>query len=52
MMIVGLSPLIGCSVQNRKIKWSAMIMPVAWHPTRWWNWFISEDKKENRTIFD
>ena len=20
-------------------------MPVAWHPKRWWNWCVSEDKK-------
>ena len=20
-------------------------MPVARHPTRWWNWYMSEDKK-------
>ena len=23
-------------------------MPVAWHPTRWWDWCMSED--ENKEI--
>ena len=28
-------------------------MPVAWLPTRWTDWCLSEDeKKKNRTIFD
>ena len=27
-------------------------MPVAWHPTRWWDWCISEDDEEGiETIF-
>ena len=21
-------------------------MPVAWHPTRWWEWCMSENEKE------
>ena len=28
------------------------LMLVAWHPTRWWDWCISEDeKKEIDPIF-
>ena len=22
-------------------------MSVAWHPTRWWDWCISEDEKKD-----
>ena len=21
------------------------LMPVAWHPTRWWDWFMPEDEE-------
>ena len=21
-------------------------MPVVWHPARWWNWFVPEEKKK------
>ena len=21
-------------------------MPVAWHPNRWWDWWVSEDEKK------
>ena len=21
-------------------------MPVAWHPTKWWNWCLPEDEKK------
>ena len=21
-------------------------MPVAWHPARWWDWYLSEDEKK------
>ena len=28
------------------------LMPVAWNPTRWWDWCMSEDvKKEIEPIF-
>ena len=32
---------------------SKELMPKAWHPTRWWEWCMSEDekKKSNRSIF-
>ena len=27
-------------------------MPVAWHPTKWCDWYLSEDeKKETEPIF-
>ena len=25
---------------------SKELMPVAWHPTRWWDWCLPEDKKK------
>ena len=32
-------------------------MPVAWHPSRWWDWCMSEDQKKetekrDRKIFE
>ena len=23
-------------------------MPVAWHPSRWWDWCMSEDEKKKK----
>ena len=29
------------------------LMRVAWHPSRWWDWCVSEDKKqETEKVFD
>ena len=28
-----------------KNKISKKLMPVAWHPTRWWDWCVLEDGK-------
>ena len=22
------------------------LMPIAWHPARWWDWCVSNDKKQ------
>ena len=30
--------------QKAKIK--EELMPVAWHPDRWWNWCVPEDEKQ------
>ena len=30
--------------QKAKIK--EELMPVAWHPDRWWNWCVPEQKKK------
>ena len=31
---------------------SEELMPIAWHPKRWWNFCLSEDKKkQTETIF-
>ena len=28
------------------------LMPIAWHPSKWWDWCVSEDeKKETETGF-
>ena len=36
--------------QKAKIK--EELMPVAWHPDRWWNWCVPEhEKKELETYF-
>ena len=41
--------------KKRKIlqkKISEELMSIAWHPRRWWNFFMSEDeKKEIESIF-
>ena len=26
-------------------------MPIAWHPSRWWDWRVSEDEKKETEIF-
>ena len=26
-------------------------MPVAWHPTRWWDWCMPEDEKKEINPF-
>ena len=31
-------------VQKAQVK--AELMPIAWHPSRWWNWCIPEDDKK------
>ena len=30
--------------QKAKIK--EELMPIAWHPARWWDWCVSEDEKD------
>ena len=30
--------------QKAKIK--EELLPIAWHPSRWWDWCIPEDKKK------
>ena len=32
-------------------KISKELMPIAWHPKRWWNFSISEDEKKIEPIF-
>ena len=33
-----------CKALKKKV--SEELMPIAWHPKRWWNFCISEDKKK------
>ena len=36
--------------QKAKIK--EELMPIAWHPLRWWDWCIpGDDKKETEKVF-
>ena len=35
--------------QKTKIK--KELMPVAWHPDRWWNWCVPEDEKKELEIY-
>ena len=40
--------------QKRKVQKAQIkeeLMPIAWHPSKWWDWCLSEDeKKRNREI--
>ena len=33
------------TVKHLKKKISQELMPLAWHPKRWWNFCMSEDEK-------
>ena len=35
--------------QKAKIK--EELMPVAWHPDRWWNWCVPEHEKKELEIY-
>ena len=41
--------------QRRKAQKASIkdeVMPIAWHPSRWWNWCVSEDEKnETEKLF-
>ena len=30
---------------------SEALMPIAWHPNRWWNFCMLKDEKKETTIF-
>ena len=34
-----------CKTQKAQIK--KELIPIAWHPSRWWDWFVSEDEKRD-----
>ena len=34
------------SVQKAKVK--EELMPIAWNPSRWWGWCVSEDEKRRQ----
>ena len=27
------------------------LMPITWHPSRWWDWCVPEDEKKVKEIF-
>ena len=26
------------------------LLPIAWHPSRWWNWCMSEDERDRKIV--
>ena len=38
-----------CKAQKAQIK--KELMRVAWHPSRWWDWCVPEDKKKETETF-
>ena len=34
----------------QKAKVKEELLPVAWHPSKWWGWCVSNDEKRNRKI--
>ena len=53
MMIMMMKPL---GYQKRKAQKGPLkeeLLPIAWHPSRYWDWCISEDEtKETEKFFD
>ena len=37
---------IRCKAQKAQIK--KELMPIAWHPLRYWDWCMSEDEKKRQ----
>ena len=37
--------------KTQKAKIKEELMPVAWHPDRWWNWCVPEDEKKEQEIY-
>ena len=33
--------------KTQKAKIKEELIPVAWHPDRWWDWYVPEHKKRN-----
>ena len=34
----------------QKEKMERELIPIAWHPSRWWSWCMSEDEKKGTEI--
>ena len=50
MKIIFLSGMKAIKAQKASIK--EELMPIAWHPSRYWDWCMSEDeKKETEKTF-
>ena len=43
-----LGPIDLNNVKHLKKDINKDLMPVAWHPTRWWDWFLAEDEKKGK----
>ena len=38
--------------KSQKAKIKKELLPIAWHPSRWWDWCVFEDeKKETEKLF-
>ena len=37
--------------KTQKAKIKEELIPIAWHPSRWWDWCMSEDEKRDRKFF-
>ena len=37
--------------KTQKAKIKDELMPIAWHPSKWWDWCVSEDKKKETENF-
>ena len=38
------------NAKPRKQKIKDELMPIAWYPSRWWDWCVPEDKKKETVI--
>ena len=51
MMMMNIIFLGGMKViKNERLKKASIkeeLMPIAWHPSRWWDWCMSEDEKRD-----
>ena len=37
----------GYQKQNaQKAKMKEELLPIAWHPSKWWDWYVPEDEKK------
>ena len=37
--------------KGQKVQIKEELMPIAWHPSRYWDWCMSEDKKQDTENF-
>ena len=37
--------------KTQKAKIKDELMPIAWHPSRWWDWCMSEEEKKEKENF-
>ena len=52
-MIMMMKPLGYQKRKAQKVPLKEELLPIAWHPSRYWDWCISEDEtKETEKFFD